>query len=184
MPTLMSRLKAVFVQLPVPKQLSHIDIASLIDPKKDVDGFHAENVFHIFRNSGEGLQPCTPKGIMTLLDYYDIDTNGKTVAIIGRSLIVGKPLAMMMTNKNATVFHCHSRTKDLQSITKNADIIVSAIGKANFLDASYFDSSKEQVVIDVGMNRDKDNKLCGDIDFKTVEPIVSSITPVPGGVGQ
>ena len=174
-----------FIQLPVPTQLEHLDVGELISPKKDVDGFHAENLRHLMRNSNEELYftPCTPGGIMSLLSHYEIPVEGKNVVIVGRSMIVGKPLSLLMTNHNATVTVCHSKTNNLREITRSADIIVSAVGKPRYLDASYINNEKDQVVIDVGINHDQDGILCGDINFNEVEPLVYAITPVPGGVG-
>ena len=172
-----------FVQLPVPKHLQDIDVTNLINPTKDVDGFHANNIVDMYRNNNEGFVPCTPKGILTLCEHYDISLSGKHVVIIGRSLIVGKPLSLLLTNKNATVTLCHSRTSDLQNFTKQADIIISAVGRPRFLNASFINPEKKQVLIDVGINKDEKNKTCGDIDFESVKDKVSAITPVPGGVG-
>lgn len=174
-----------FVQLPLPKQLSSIDVAALIPPKKDIDGFTKE-AFEKLLNGARGdasLIPCTPKGIITLLEHYGITMEGKRVTVIGRSLIVGKPMFLLMNNHNATVTMCHSRTPDIKSYTKESDIVVVAVGKAKFLDASYFNESKNTVVVDVGMNKDENGKLCGDVDFESVKPISGAITPVPGGVG-
>lgn len=174
-----------FVQLPLPVQLSHIDVGELIPPHKDVDGFHSKNIYQMMHgDSGEkALLPCTPKGMITLMQEYGIDLNGKNVVMIGRSMIVGKPMAMLLLNHNATVTICHSRTKNLQEQTKNADIIISAIGKAKFLTQDFLRESKDQVIIDVGMNHDESGKLCGDVDFNGVQDHCAQITPVPGGVG-
>lgn len=172
-----------FVQLPIPKHLQNIDVTNLINPKKDVDGFHGESVVHIYRDSNEGFIPCTPKGILSLLEHNKVELQGKNVTVIGRSLIVGKPISLLLTNKNATVTLCHSRTNDIKMFTKQADIIICAIGKAKYLDASFLNDSKSQIVIDVGINKDENNKTCGDVNFESVEPLVSAITPVPGGVG-
>lgn len=172
-----------FVQLPISKHLQDIDVTNLINPAKDVDGFHGESIVHIYKDSSEGFVPCTPKGILSLCDHYDIQVEGKHAVVIGRSLIVGKPVSLLLTNKNATVTLCHSRTSDLRYFTKQADIIISAVGRPRFLDDSYVDESKQQVIIDVGMNKDQSNKTCGDVDFDSVEPKVAAITPVPGGVG-
>jgi methylenetetrahydrofolate dehydrogenase (NADP+) / methenyltetrahydrofolate cyclohydrolase len=173
----------LMVQLPVPSQLSGVDIQSLISPEKDVDGATEHSLASIILGSkGENsLLPCTPSGIISLLKFYNIELVGKNVVIIGRSLIVGKPLAMLMTNYNATVTLCHSRTSNLMEHTQNADIIVTAIGQNSFLKACHI--KEGQTIIDVGINRNSEGKLCGDVDFDAVEPIVSAITPVPGGVG-
>lgn len=172
-----------FVQLPVPSHLRHLDITGLINPVKDVDGFHGKNAMHIYRNDRNGFLPCTPKGIIGLCKFYDIPLEGKHVVIIGRSLIVGKPLSLLLTNKNATVTLCHSKTPDIPKFTKQADIIISAVGRPRYLDQSYIGENKDQVIIDVGINKDDNNKTCGDVDFENVKDKVAAITPVPGGVG-
>ncbi len=170
----------ILVQLPLPKHINEDKIINAISPEKDVDAFHPVNVGKIMTGKYSFL-PCTPAGIMALLDYYKIDISGKTCVVIGRSNIVGKPMALLLLEKNGTVTVCHSRTRDLATVTKTADILVVAIGKANFVGA---DMVKEgAVVIDVGINRLDSGKLCGDVDFDAVLPIASAITPVPGGVG-
>jgi methylenetetrahydrofolate dehydrogenase (NADP+)/methenyltetrahydrofolate cyclohydrolase len=174
-----------FIQLPLPEQLSHINVGELIPPSKDVDGFNKTNVMNLYQGEkGEGaLIPCTPKGIVTLCNYYGVEVENKNITVVGRSLIVGKPLSLLLTNHNATVTLCHSRTQDLSLYTKNADIIVMAIGSAKFLKKEHLNDSKKQAIIDVGMNQDENGKLCGDVDFDNVVDHVSAITPVPGGVG-
>jgi len=172
-----------FVQLPIPKHLQDIDVTTLINPLKDIDGFHTDSIAHLYKNYGQGFTPCTPKGIMSLLKYHNIACAGKHVVIIGRSLIVGKPLSLLMTNENATVTLCHSRTKNIESFTKQADIIVCAIGIANYLTPKYLRDDQSQVIIDVGMNKNEHGKTCGDVDFSNVSKMVLAITPVPGGVG-
>ena len=168
----------ILVQLPLPRHLNDKTVIARIDPLKDVDAFHTENVGKIMLGE-KGFAPCTPSGIMTLLEAYGIDPNGKECVVVGRSNIVGKPQAMLLLH--ATVTIAHSRTKDLASVTRRADILVVAIGKAKFITP---DMVKEgAVVIDVGMNRDDEGKLCGDVDFNAVAPKTSFITPVPGGVG-
>ena len=168
------------VQLPLPKHISEQKIIETIDYKKDVDGFHPINVGRM----AIGL-PCyisaTPNGILELLKRYHIETQGKKCVILGRSNIVGKPMAALLLRENGTVTITHSKTKDLQKITKTADILIVAIGKERFITSDYV--KEGAVVIDVGMHRDSENHLCGDVDFKDVEPKVSAITPVPGGVG-
>ncbi len=174
------KINGILVQLPLPKHLDEEKVLLAIDPRKDVDAFHPQNVGKIMIGNFSFL-PCTPAGVMELLKYYGIDICGKHCVIIGRSNIVGKPQAMLMLKENATVTICHSRTKNLSSITKQADILIAAVGKARFVSA---DMIKEgAVVIDVGINRTEDGKLCGDVDFSAVESIASYITPVPGGVG-
>lgn len=170
----------ILVQLPVPKQIDDKAIIQAISPEKDVDAFHAENVGQIMIGDYKFL-PCTPAGVMELIDSTGIEISGKKCVVIGRSNIVGKPMAMLLLHRSGTVTICHSRTVDLPSITKEADILVAAVGKANFVTG---DMVKEgAVVIDVGMNRLENGKLCGDVNFAEVEPKASYITPVPGGVG-
>lgn len=167
-------------QLPLPKGLSDSEVITRISPDKDVDAFGAANVGHIMLGDYK-FAPCTPAGIMELLKRSDIDPTGKHAVVVGRSNIVGKPMAMLLLAANATVTVCHSKTKDLAEITKQADILVAAVGKAKFIGA---DMVKEgAVVVDVGMNRDENGKLCGDVDFDGVSKVASAITPVPGGVG-
>lgn len=170
----------ILCQLPLPKHLDEKAVIEAISSKKDVDAFHAVNVGKIMIGEYDFL-PCTPAGVMEMLSYYDIDVTGKNCVVIGRSNIVGKPMAMLLLHKNGTVTITHSRTVDLKNITNKADILVAAIGKAKFVTD---DMVKEgAVVIDVGMNRDENGKLCGDVDFDNVAPKCSYITPVPGGVG-
>ena len=151
-----------------------------ISPDKDVDGFHPENVGRLSIGQS-GFLSCTPAGIIQLLRRSGVDTDGKECVIIGRSNIVGKPMAMLMLRENATVTVCHSHTKDLKDVCKRADILIVAIGRPKMIDASYV--KEGAVVIDVGIHRQEDGKLCGDVDFDSVEPVASKITPVPGGVG-
>ncbi len=170
----------ILCQLPLPKHLDEKAVIEAISPQKDVDAFHAVNVGKIMIGDYDFL-PCTPAGVMEMLSYYNIDVTGKNCVVIGRSNIVGKPMAMLLLHKNGTVTVTHSRTVDLKSITSNADILVAAIGKAKFVGADMVKDGA--VVIDVGMNRDENGKLCGDVDFDAVAPKCSYITPVPGGVG-
>ena len=170
----------ILVQSPLPKGLDEGAVVEAIDPQKDVDAFHAYNVGKIMIGDYHFL-PCTPAGIMELLKAYEISVEGKRCVVIGRSNIVGKPMAMLLLHQNGTVTICHSRTKDLPEVTRQADILVSAVGKSHFVTANMVKPGA--VVIDVGMNRDENGKLCGDVDFDTVEPLASFITPVPGGVG-
>ena len=170
----------ILVQLPLPKGLNSDKVIQAIAPNKDVDGFHMYNVWRIFVNDYAFL-PCTPAGIVEILAHYNIDVRGKHCVVVGRSTIVGKPMAMMMTNLNATVTVCHSVTKDLPSFTRQADILVSAIGRADFITGDMVKDGA--VVIDVGINRREDGSICGDVDYETVCKIASHITPVPGGVG-
>ena len=169
----------ILVQLPLPNQIDSEKILQAIDPNKDVDGFHPINVGKLVVGNAL-LTPCTPTGIIKLLDYYEIDISGKHAVILGRSNIVGKPVSMLLLQRNATITICHSRTKNLEEITRSADILVAAIGRANFVTENMV--SKGAIVIDVGINR-VDGKLTGDINFETVSKKASYITPVPGGVG-
>ncbi len=169
----------ILCQLPLPKGLDEKAVIEAIDPNKDVDAFHPVNVGRIMIGDYDFL-PCTPAGVMEMLAYYNIDVAGKECVVIGRSNIVGKPMGMLLLHKNGTVTISHSRTQNLANVTRRADILVAAVGKANFVTA---DMVKEgAVVIDVGMNRNE-GKLCGDVDFDAVSPKASYITPVPGGVG-
>jgi len=169
----------ILVQLPLPDQIDSEKILQAIDPKKDVDGFHPVNVGKLVVGNAL-LTPCTPTGIIELLDHYDIEISGKHAVIIGRSNIVGKPVSMLLLQRNATITICHSRTQDLEEVTRSADIIVAAVGRANFVTEEMV--SEGTVVIDVGINR-VDGKLTGDVDFEPVSKKASHITPVPGGVG-
>lgn len=175
-----NKINGILVQLPLPAHLDSKKILELIPYAKDVDGFSAENMGRLSMNE-PCLVACTPNGVMKMFESENICLSGKNAVVIGRSNIVGKPMAMLLTNANATVTLCHSKTADLKAKCLEADIVVAAIGKAKFITA---DMIKEgAVVIDVGMNRDKNGKLCGDVDFENVKEKCSYITPVPGGVG-
>lgn len=170
----------ILVQLPLPSHIDEDKVIRAISPDKDVDGFHPENVGKL--SIGQpGFLSCTPAGIIQLLKRSNVDMDGKNCVIIGRSNIVGKPMALLMLRENATVTVCHSHTKDLKEVCKRADILIVAIGKPKMIDASYVKDGA--VVIDVGIHRQENGKLCGDVDFGSVEPVASKITPVPGGVG-
>ncbi len=170
----------MILQLPLPKHLDENSLLDLIDPDKDVDGCHYVQKGRLWTGR-DSLVACTPCGVMKLLDYYNIELQGKNAVVVGRSNLVGKPLAQLLLDRNCTVTICHSKTQSLKEITSRADIVCVAIGKAKFLTA---DMVKEgAVVIDVGMDRDENGKLCGDVDFDSVAPKCSYITPVPGGVG-
>lgn len=170
----------ILVQLPLPKHINEKRVLLEISPKKDVDAFHPENVGKIMIGDYD-LLPCTPAGVMELISEYGIDVEGKRCVVIGRSNIVGKPMAMLLLHKNGTVTVCHSRSRDIREICMEADVLVASVGIPKFVTR---DMVKEgAVVIDVGINRLPDGKLCGDVDFEGVEPIASYITPVPGGVG-
>ena len=170
----------ILVQMPVPKQIDPDRVIEAISPDKDVDAFHPYNVGKILEGDYRFL-PCTPAGVMEILRYYGISPEEKNCVVVGRSNIVGKPMVMLLLHANGTVKICHSRTPDLKSACKEADILVCAIGKPKFFNAEYV--KEGAVVIDVGINRDENGKLCGDVDFDSVEPVASYITPVPGGVG-
>lgn len=170
----------ILVQLPLPKHLDDKVIIDNIRPDKDVDAFHPVNVGKIMIGDYDFL-PCTPAGIMELISESGVDVDGKNCVVIGRSNIVGKPMSMLLLHKNGTVTTCHSHTKNLKDVTKNADILVAAVGIPKFVKADMVKPGA--VVIDVGMDRDENGKLCGDVDFDDVEPIAGAITPVPGGVG-
>lgn len=175
-----SDINGILVQLPLPEHLDDKAVIEAINPQKDVDAFHAVNVGKIMLGEYDFL-PCTPSGVMEMLHAYDIPVSGKNCVVIGRSNIVGKPMAMLLLHENGTVTICHSRTQNLTEVCKEADILVSAVGKPKFVTA---DMVKEgAVVIDVGMDRDENGKLCGDVDFENVKDKCSYITPVPGGVG-
>ena len=170
----------MILQLPLPKHLDENPLLDLIDPDKDVDGCHYVQKGRLWTGR-DSLVACTPLGVMCLLEYYDIELQGKNAVVVGRSNLVGKPLAQLLLDKNCTVTICHSRTQNLKDITSRADIVCVAIGKAKFLKADMVKDGA--VVVDVGMDRDENGKLCGDVDFESVAPKCSYITPVPGGVG-
>lgn len=175
-----SDIHGILVQLPLPKHLGEKAVIDAIPPEKDVDAFHPINTGYIMLGNARFL-PCTPAGVMKMLEYEGISPAGKECVVVGRSNIVGKPMAMLLLQANGTVTICHSRTTDLKNVTRRADILVVAVGRAGFITA---DMVKEgAVVIDVGMNRNEAGKLCGDVDFDAVAEKVSAITPVPGGVG-
>lgn len=174
------KINGILCQLPLPKHLDDKEVINRIDPIKDVDAFHPVNVGAIMIGDYNFL-PCTPAGVMELIHSTGVDVTGKKAVVIGRSNIVGKPMAMLLLHENATVEITHSKTIDLKSITKEADILVAAIGRAKFVTADMVKNGA--IVIDVGMNRDENGKLCGDVDFENVKDKCSFITPVPGGVG-
>lgn len=175
-----AEVSGIILQLPLPKGLDEAPLLDAISPDKDVDGCHYVQKGRLWTGR-DSLIACTPLGVMRLLDYYDIDLEGKNAVVIGRSNLVGKPLAQLLLDRNATVTICHSRSRNLKDIASKADVLCVAIGRAKFVTA---DMVKEgAVVIDVGMDRDENNKLCGDVDFEAVKDKASFITPVPGGVG-
>ena len=170
----------ILVQLPLPKQINADAVISAIDPAKDVDGFHVANAGALVTGK-QGFVPCTPFGVMRLIEKSGVNPRGKSAVIVGRSNIVGKPMALLLLAADATVTVAHSCTPDLSAVTRNADILVAAVGRAKLIKADMVKPGA--VVIDVGMNRDENGKLCGDVDFAEVKEIAGSITPVPGGVG-
>ena len=170
----------ILVQLPLPAHIDEDKVIRAIDPKKDVDGFHPQSVGALCIGQ-PGFVSCTPAGIIQLLKRSSIEIAGKECVVLGRSNIVGKPMAVLMLRENATVTIAHSRTRDLKEVTKRADILIAAVGKPKMITADYV--KEGAVVIDVGINRDENGKLCGDVDFESVEPLCRAITPVPGGVG-
>ena len=178
-----TKVHGCLIQFPLPPHLSHVPVGKLVIPEKDVDGFHMKNIEKIYQGSDESkvLAPCTPKGIIKLLKYYDIEIASKHVTIIGRSHIVGRPLSLMMTNHDATVTLCHSKSQEIRKLTTASDIIIVAVGRRSFLDSSFIGPNRP-VVIDVGTNV-IGGKLCGDVQFEEIQGRCSAVTPVPGGVG-
>ena len=166
---------------PLPKQIKEKDIEHMIDPGKDLDGISPENIARVFAGDDTGFAPCTAEAVVEVLKANDVSLTGKRVAIVGRSMVVGRPLSMLMLKENATVTICHTRTEDLKETCKNAQILVAAAGRARMVDASFVGT--DAIVVDVGINVDEDGKLCGDVDFDSLEGTASMATPVPGGVG-
>lgn len=174
----------IFFFSPLPKNLDEKAARALIAVDKDIDSLTMGSAAKVFAGETDGFAPCTPTAVMEILHYNDIPLKGKKVVVIGRSMVVGKPLAMLLLNDHATVTICHSRTIDLPKVAQEAEILIAAVGRAKMVNADYV--KKGQIIIDVGINQDPDNegKMCGDVDFDSVEPIVNMITPVPGGVGS
>ena len=170
----------ILVQLPLPRHICEDRVLETIDPSKDVDGFHPANVARLFLGQ-HSLVPCTPKGMMVLLDQIGYDLTGKEVVVVGRSHIVGKPVALLCLQRNATVTIAHSHTENLKEVCQRADVLIEAVGKAKMINRDYVKDGA--VVLDVGINRDDNNKLCGDVDYEDVKDKVYAITPVPGGIG-
>ncbi len=168
---------------PLPKHLDDKPIVAAMDPAKDIDGITVGSAAGVYMKSGEGFAPCTAQACIEILDHYGIDPRGKRAAIIGRSLVIGRPVAMMMMHKNATITICHTKTVDMPSVTKEADIVIVAAGKMETIGAEYFKPGQTVIDVGIGWNEEK-QKLCGDVKFDEVEPIVDAITPVPGGVGS
>ena len=172
----------VLIFRPLPRHLDEEAVIRALDPAKDVDGITDGSMVGVFAGREQGFPPCTPQACMEILNHYQIDCTGKKAVVVGRSLVVGKPAAMMLLKKNATVTVCHTRTKDMPSVVKEADIVIVAAGRAGVVDDRYV--SPGQIIIDVGINVNDQGKLCGDVAYDKVEPIVEAITPVPGGVGS
>ncbi|NSW89800.1 MAG: bifunctional 5,10-methylene-tetrahydrofolate dehydrogenase/5,10-methylene-tetrahydrofolate cyclohydrolase [Firmicutes bacterium] len=171
----------ILVFRPLPKHIDEEKIKGIICPDKDVDCMNPVNIAKVFAGDGSGFAPCTPEAVIEMIDYYKIPVESKNVVVIGRSMVVGKPLSMLLLKKHGTVTICHTRTKNLEEICKRADILIAAAGKAKMVNRNFI--SPSTVVIDVGINVDPDGNLCGDVDFDSVADIAGSITPVPGGVG-
>lgn len=167
---------------PLPKTLDEKVACAALLPEKDVDGLTVGSMAGVFMNSGEGFAPCTAEACIELLDHYGLELKGKRVAVIGRSLVIGKPVSMLLLQKNATVTICHTRTVDMSEVTRSAEIVIAAAGKEKMITAEYL--SEGQTIVDVGINVDESGRLCGDVDFETAEGIVKAITPVPAGVGS
>lgn len=176
------KIHGVLIFRPLPKHLDEAAVIQALAPEKDVDGITDGSMVGVFAGTKHGFPPCTPQACMEILDHYGIDCTGKKAVVVGRSLVVGKPAAMMLLKKNATVTVCHTRTVDMPSVVKEADIVIVAAGRAGVVDDRYVSSG--QTVIDVGINVNEEGKLCGDVAYDKVEPVVKAITPVPGGVGS
>ena len=176
-----SGVDGILVLRPIPAHLDEKRIEQMIDPAKDVDGISPINMAKVFAGDDSGFAPCTAQAVVEMLDFAGIELSGKRVAIIGRSLVVGKPLAMLLMKKNATVTVCHTKTVDMPTICREAEIVIAAAGRAKMIDQTYI--GKDAIVIDVGINMDENNKLCGDVDLDSIQALASMATPVPGGVG-
>ena len=176
-----SQIDGILMLRPLPKQICEKDVEKMINPAKDLDGISPENIAKVFAGDDTGFAPCTAEAVIEVLKGYEIPMKGSNVTVAGRSMVVGKPLSMLFVKENATVTICHTKTEDLKAECKRAQILVAAAGKAKMLDGSYV--GKDAVVIDVGINVDENGKLCGDVDYESLEGIASKATPVPGGVG-
>jgi methylenetetrahydrofolate dehydrogenase (NADP+)/methenyltetrahydrofolate cyclohydrolase len=174
-------IQGILLLRPLPSQILEKDIEQMIDPEKDLDGISPNNIAKVFAGEESGFAPCTAEAVVEVLKANDINLTGKKVIIVGRSMVVGRPLSMLLLKENATVTICHTRTENLKDTCKNGDIIIAAVGRAKMLDGSYV--GKDGIVIDVGINVDDNGKLCGDVDFDSLDGIASMATPVPGGVG-
>lgn len=177
-----NNIDGILLLRPLPRHIDESVIERLIDPKKDLDGISPVNIARLMTGDKSGFAPCTAQAVIELLEFYNIPIKGKNVVIIGRSLVIGKPLAMLMLSEDATVTVCHSKTENLREVTKRADILVVAIGRARMIDSSYI--KQGAVVIDVGINAGSDGKLCGDVDTADIETVAGMATPVPGGIGS
>ena len=167
---------------PLPKHIDEAAVCEALDPKKDVDAMTSASLVHVFTGKGVGFAPCTAQSCIEILDHYGYELTGRNVAVIGRSLVIGKPVSMMLQARNATVTMCHTKTIDTADICSRADILVVAAGRAKIVNAAY--TNPNQIIVDVGINVDADGNLCGDVDFADVEPVAVAVTPVPGGVGS
>ncbi len=176
------RITGILLLRPLPKQIREKDIEEMIDPKKDLDGISPKNIAKVFAGDETGFAPCTAEAVIQVLKAYHIPIAGKRVVIVGRSMVVGKPLSMLMLKENATVTICHTKTREIEETCRNGEILIAAAGKAKMLDKKYV--GKDAVVIDVGINVDEEGKLCGDVDFKSIDGQAAMATPVPGGVGM
>ena len=176
-----ARTHGILLFRPLPERLSSSYVCLNINPNKDIDGMCPVNEARIFEGGSEGFAPCTASAVMTMLTQYGYDPAGKNVVIVGRSMVIGRPLSMLMLRANATVTICHSRTQNLPEVCRRADIVVAAVGHAKMLTPEYF--TRRSVVVDVGINTDSEGNMCGDVDFERVSPVVQAISPVPGGVG-
>ncbi|MZQ96666.1 MAG: bifunctional 5,10-methylene-tetrahydrofolate dehydrogenase/5,10-methylene-tetrahydrofolate cyclohydrolase [Acidaminobacter sp.] len=175
------RVHGIMLFRPLPPQINQEEIIKLIHPGKDIDCMSPDNLVHVFEGGSKSFVPCTAQAAVEVLKFYEVPIQGAKVAVVGRSLVVGKPLAMLLLDEHATVQICHSKTKDMATVTSNADVVIAAVGKAKFMDAGYF--RKDAVVIDVGINVDELGRICGDVDFEAVADHVQAITPAVGGVG-
>ena len=175
------RIHGVLIFRPLPKHLDDEAVRRALKPEKDIDGITDGSLVGVFAGTKQGFPPCTPQACMEILDHYGIDPKGKRAVVIGRSLVVGKPAAMMLLGKHATVTVCHTRTVDMPAVCREAEILIVAAGRAGVVGKEYF--APGQIVIDVGINVNAEGKLCGDVNFEEAEPVVEAITPVPGGVG-
>ena len=177
-----SSIHGCLVLRPLPDKKIEEAACEILSPSKDVDCMTAGSLASVFAGRGDGYAPCTAQACLEILDFYGVELEGKNIAVLGRSLVIGRPLSIMLQNRNATITMCHSKTRDLEKISRNSEIIIAAIGKAKFVDKNFI--APGQIIIDVGINVDEAGKLCGDVKFEEVEPIVKAVTPVPAGVGS